>query len=109
MKRESDYLKVNENTEHVWQTFHIIIDQDFNRDEIIHDLKERGIETNYGANAVHTEPYYLEKYGAKNLVNSEIANQFGLALPLHSQLRDEDIMLVVETLKAVLDLHELKE
>ena len=89
---------------HVWQTYHIILDEKINRDEVIKKLKEKGIETNFGAYAVHEEPYYKNKYEYEscNFKNSLLANKNGLALPLHSKLKEKDVAFIVENIKFII-------
>ena len=86
---------------HVWQTYHILLDTKINRDELIVKLKNRGIETNLGAHAVHSQPYYRNKYGyeKEDYKNSLRAYESGLALPLHSDLGIEEIQKIVLELK----------
>jgi perosamine synthetase len=89
---------------HVWQTYHILLDKNINRDEIIDKLRERGIETNFGAYAVHEQPYYKEKYNykAEEFSNSIYANKNGLALPLHNELSNGDMEYIVAELDKLL-------
>lgn len=89
---------------HIWQTYHIVINKDICRDELIKNLRLKGIETNFGAYSVHSEPYYEEKYSLddKLLSNSKKAHENGLALPLHQNLTDLDIELIVEEIKGQL-------
>lgn len=90
---------------HVWQTYHILINKDINRDKIIENLKKRGIETNFGAYAVHEQPYYKGKYKYCNddFMNSLYAHRRGLALPLHGSITYDDISLVIAELVKVLN------
>lgn len=89
---------------HIWQTYHIVINKDICRDELIKNLRLKGIETNFGAYSVHSEPYYKEKYSLddKLLSNSKKAHENGLALPLHQNLTDSDIEFIVEEIKGQL-------
>jgi dTDP-4-amino-4,6-dideoxygalactose transaminase len=78
---------------HVWQTYHVMLDRNINRTKLINYLRNNGIETNYGAYSVHREPYYKRKYNFddKEFINSIRAADFGLALPLHSKLKQSDL------------------
>lgn len=91
---------------HVWQTYHIILDEKYNRDEVIKKLKEKGIETNYGAYAVHDEPYYKGKYNYSdlNFNNAIHAAKFGIALPLHVKLKIDDIKYICDSLINLLSI-----
>lgn len=86
---------------HSWQTYHILIEDKIDRDDLIKFLKLNGIETNYGANALHIEPYYINKYNYKenDYPNSLKAYKQGLALPLHTFLKDEDLIYIFIKLK----------
>lgn len=88
---------------HVWQTYHITLDEDLVRDDIIQKLKREGIETNFGAYAVHEQPYYRKKYNYcdSEFRNTIYANRYGLALPLHHELNDVDIQFIYEKLKFI--------
>lgn len=96
---EKDYNK------HVWQTFHILIKKNIDRNYIIEYLKSRGIETNFGAYAVHEQPYYKIKYGYdnSNYLNSLYAHERGLALPLHGELTIEDMKYIAFELEKVIN------
>lgn len=90
---------------HVWQTYHIILDKKFNRDNIINSLKLRGIETNFGAYAVHEQPYYMEKYACldNEYPNAIYAHKSGIALPLYKGLTNDDIKLISFELERILN------
>lgn len=100
LPKELDYGK------HVWQTYHIILNKEIDRDELIKKLKLNNIETNIGAHSVHSQPYYKNKYGynEKNFINSTIAYKQGLALPLHNKLTDDQIEEVIVKLEENLHL-----
>lgn len=88
--------------QHIWQTYHILLDEHINRDEVIYKLKNRGVETNLGAYAVHEQPYYKNKYFYENLYNSLFAYKRGLALPLHLNLTNWHINYIAEEIKKIL-------
>lgn len=95
---ELDYGK------HVWQTYHVLIENGYNRDKVIIELKEKGIETNFGANAIHIQPYYKHKYNCKSyeLINSLLACNRGLALPMHTNLEEKDIIYIAKVISETL-------
>lgn len=90
---------------HVWQTYHIMLDRKLNRDNIINDLKLRGIETNFGAYSVHEQPYYKKKYeyDDNEYPNSIYAHRSGIALPLFKNLSYDDIKLISFELERILN------
>lgn len=82
---------------HTWQTFHVLVADTYNRDKIITDLKEKGIGTNYGAQCIPAQKYYLDKYklNSKELFpNALTAFKQGLALPIYEKLKGEDIQYI---------------
>jgi len=89
---------------HVWQTYHIILDEKINRDEAMAKMRGFEVETNFGAYCIHEQPYYKEKYNykSKEYPKSFKANRQGLVLPLHSELQDSDLAKVIDDLKKVL-------
>ncbi|MEQ1920985.1 MAG: DegT/DnrJ/EryC1/StrS aminotransferase family protein [Pyrinomonadaceae bacterium] len=90
---------------HAWQTFHVVVDGQLDRDRLIRDLKKRGIATNYGAQCIPATTYYRQKYGfdcERLFPNALRAFTHGLALPLHEKLTDDDIKYVSNTLRELL-------
>lgn len=92
---------------HVWQTYHILLDEKYNRNEIISKLKNRGIETNIGAYALSEQDYYKNKYGT-NYTNLELeksiyAYKQGVALPMHGNISIEEIAYISKQLKDILN------
>ncbi|MCW6074293.1 DegT/DnrJ/EryC1/StrS family aminotransferase [Clostridium sporogenes] len=95
LPREKEYSK------HIWQTYHILLNETINRDSLIKNLKEKGIETNIGAYAVHEQDYYKKKYSYdhKEFKKSRFAWKQGLALPLYVGIKDNEIDYIVSQLK----------
>jgi dTDP-4-amino-4,6-dideoxygalactose transaminase len=101
---EIDWIKTPtklKNRKNIYQTYHIVVDDTINRDKLIHSVKDAGIETTLGAQALNCLTYYKEKYGlkAQNFPNATKAFKQGVALPLHLEMSGDDIRFVVETLK----------
>lgn len=89
------------NRKHSWQTFHVLLDESLKRDDIIDALRAKGIGTNYGAQCIPAQHYYIKKYGlqAKTLFpNAWKAFTQGLALPLYEKLTPADISYIAEEL-----------
>jgi dTDP-4-amino-4,6-dideoxygalactose transaminase len=88
---------------HAWQTFMVVLPDRLDRDEVIGLMKERGIETNLGAQALHALKYFAEKYPADAARLRESAAsrlyQKGLALPIHQGMSDADAEEVVRSLR----------
>ncbi len=90
---------------HIWQTYHILLDEKIDRDKIIMRLREQDVETNFGAYAVHEQKYYKKKYeyNDNGFSNSIYAYKCGLALPLYDMITSEELSLVVKELEKLLN------
>lgn len=86
---------------HIYQTYHILLDKRIYRDSIKEKLKEKGIESNIGAYAVHEQFYYKQKYGydSEAYSNSLFAYKQGLALPMHCKLDLETVEFICDMLR----------
>jgi perosamine synthetase len=90
---------------HTWQTFHIVLDQSVDRGRLIKDLQNRGIGTNYGAQCIPAEQFYL-KYNLNCEKQFPIALKSarrGLALPIYDRLTASDVKTVCKALKDCLN------
>lgn len=100
-----DWIQTPENfpeRKHVYQTYHVLI-RNRSRDKLIHLLREKGVETNLGAQALHCLTFFAEKYGYQpgDLPNARDAYNQGLALPLGSHLNNGDLEKVVDLIKMI--------
>jgi len=91
------------NRKHIFQTYHILLDEKLNRDELILELKNSDIETNLGAQALHCLTYYKNKYGFEetDFPNALLAYKQGLALPMGNHLRRNDVSFVCKKIKNI--------
>lgn len=88
-------------TVHTWQTFHIILTEDINRDELIIRFREKNIGVNYGAQCIPYMKAYQEKYSYdchKLFPNALEAYKRGLALPIYDLVTKEQIKYISKTL-----------
>jgi dTDP-4-amino-4,6-dideoxygalactose transaminase len=88
---------VPKNKNHIWQTFHIVLDENLDRDQIINQLKAGEVGTNYGAQCIPAVKFYREKYNldCKGLFpNALRAYNHGLALPMYEKLSRDDVLRV---------------
>ena len=85
----------------VYQTYHILLDERIDRDKLIVNLHENGVQTNFGAHALHCLTYFREKYNYEdnNFPVARQAYKKGLALPIGDHLKNGDIEFIVEKLK----------
>ncbi|MCF8422778.1 MAG: DegT/DnrJ/EryC1/StrS family aminotransferase [Bacteroidia bacterium] len=89
-------------TSHTWQTFHVVLDESVNRDEIIIKLKENNIGANYGAQCMPYMKSFKEKYkyNCETLFpNALKAYKQGLALPIYDLVNKEQINYISKTIK----------
>lgn len=89
---------------HSWQTFMIILSEQYNRTKVIDEMRRRGIETNLGAQALHMMSYYKEKYRYKieDFPNAALLYEQGLVLPLHTLLSYDDLELISFHLRKII-------
>jgi perosamine synthetase len=88
-------------TKHTWQTFHVVINSNKKRDELIQELKLKNIGVNYGAQCIPHMTVYQKKYNLdceKLFPNAYIAYKQGLALPIYDLLTVEQIKYISLTL-----------
>jgi dTDP-4-amino-4,6-dideoxygalactose transaminase len=86
---------------HTWQTFHILLEDEKRRNKLMEYLKIYGIMSNYGAQCIPAMTYYKNKYGHHS--ESEFPNAFeaytcGLAIPLYSRLKEEQVQFISKTI-----------
>lgn len=84
---------------HTWQTFHILIDEDKNQQEVLSFLRANNIGSNYGAQCIPAMKYYKEKYGFESkskFPNAYMAYTKGIALPLYEKLTKETLKQIAQ-------------
>ncbi|WP_127579934.1 DegT/DnrJ/EryC1/StrS family aminotransferase [Paenibacillus koleovorans] len=103
--KDIEMFQLPENLDgHSWQTFMIVLNEEYDRRTIINELKSREIETNLGAQALHMLSYFKQKYAYHENDFSVAARLFkhGLAIPIHDKLTASEINKVSEQLVRVL-------
>lgn len=98
--------KIYENRKHSWQSFHILLSPEFDRDLIIQKLKEKGVQSSLGAQCIPSENFYSKKYKydiQESFPNSFYANKQGLVIPIFGDLTFENIKYVSDCLIRSLD------
>lgn len=96
---------VKSNKKHTWQSFHILIDDAFNRDELIDNMKTNGVGVNLGAQCMPAQVYFQNKYGLNCEMlcpNALKSYQHGLVLPLYERMDADDVKTVIQKLKNLL-------
>lgn len=92
---------VPEGHNHTWQTFHVLLHEELDQQKVIALLKEKNIGTNYGAQCIPAQTYYLNKYGHASAIdfpNAYRAFTKGLALPLYERLTKEQVLYIAQTI-----------
>jgi len=85
----------------IYQTYHVVVDDRIDREDLIGYLKDNAIETNLGAQALNCLHYYRRKYSFKDMdfANADTAFKQGLALPIGNHLESDDFLWIVKRLK----------
>jgi dTDP-4-amino-4,6-dideoxygalactose transaminase len=87
-----------------WQTFHLLVDPSIDRDSLITALRNKGINTNYGAQCMPAQQYFSQKYPCDSALaypQGFHAWQHGLAIPAHEKLTENDIAHIINTLQSI--------
>ena len=97
--------KLFRDRKNVYQTYHIMLDDKIDRDELIRSLRKKDIEANVGAQALNCLTHYREKYALEeqDFPNAARAFKQGLALPMGNHVSCEDIEYIANTLSGISD------
>lgn len=94
---------------HSWQSYHILLNDDTDRDGMILQLKSKGIGTNLGAQCMPFQKYFREKYKlncSQLFPNAMKAYLKGLVLPLYGFLDENNIRTVCNAVKEINEPHQ---
>jgi dTDP-4-amino-4,6-dideoxygalactose transaminase len=85
---------------HPYQSYVVTLDDWLDRDAMIGDLRDAGVEATLGTYAMHSEPAFRERCGTSpgDLPASDMLARQALALPLHQGLADTDMARVAAAL-----------
>jgi perosamine synthetase len=81
-----------ESRKNVYQTYHVLLENDYNRDDLISYFKQHGVETNIGAYCVPELVYYARKYN--NIISCSVSAKCfeqGIALPIGNHVTLDDV------------------
>ena len=87
---------------HSWQTFMLTLPEGVERAEVIHQLRERGVESNIGAQVLSEQPYVRSYLGSWSLSESRALHHRSLALPLCERYGEVELQRVVSALEGAL-------
>jgi len=93
---------VSLNKKHSWQSFHVVLNEDIDRDLMIGKLKEQGIGTNLGAQCIPFQKFFQKKYKLncnELFPNSMRAYKQGLVLPLYTMIDSGTVKYISNFLK----------
>jgi len=80
----------------------LTLDNNYNRDQILHDLKEKGIDCRQMINPVHRADHFRNQFEDKNFPNSINISSQSLHLPSSPNLQREQIRIIVKELNSCL-------
>ena len=86
---------------HTYQSYVVLLDERINRDQLILNMKGRGVETTIGTYSVHVQPFYRDRLGYKlgAFPVSHYAFTHSLSLPIYPSMEEEVVQQVVSSLK----------
>ena len=89
--------------EHTWQTFMVVLDENMSQQAVVEALAGEGIGAGPGSVAAHSQDVYGRMFGYQpgQLPVSERLASRGLALPLYSDLTDEQVRFCADTLRKI--------
>ena len=85
---------------HIYQSYVALVDKQINRNKLIETLMEKGVQTQIGTYACHTQLVYDSKDKCPNSL--EIFNR-SLTLPMYYTLEEKEIDIVIAHLKKSLE------
>ena len=79
-------------------SWHLYVIKITNRDEVIEQLKERGVGCSVHFIPIHKHPYYKERYAYENAAYPVANDVFerSLSLPIYPDMLDEEVAYVIE-------------
>jgi dTDP-4-amino-4,6-dideoxygalactose transaminase len=95
---------VPEGKDHSWQTFHLLLGEGLDQQKVLHTLRAQGVGSNYGAQCMPAQRYFLEKYGhdsAQQFPHAYRAWTRGVAVPLYEKLSAGDIRKIASILNSL--------
>lgn len=95
---------------HAWHLYPIVLKNDgltIGRDELIEELKARGIGTSVHFIPIHHHPYYQQAFGWKpgDFPNTDQVFSGLLSLPLFTRMSDDDVERVATALEETIVSH----
>lgn len=84
-----------------YQTYHVLLESFNERESLKEYLLKKGIQAGLGAQAVHMQTYYRDRYNFSpdDFPCAKAAYEQGLALPMGSHLSDRDVQAISSALR----------
>lgn len=89
---------------HVYQAFVVLVRNDFDRDQVITELRTRDVEATIGTYALHDQPFFQRTFGyfSGELPRSHDAYLRSLALPFYPAMAEAQLDEVADVLSVAL-------
>lgn len=87
-------------TRYNWQNYHILLDNRYDRDKIVDEMRKRNIGCKWDIQATHLEPAINEQKVVLSI--TEEFHNHGLWLPFYAEITPEEQKFVINNLKDVL-------
>jgi perosamine synthetase len=84
---------------HIYQSYVVTLDRSINRNRLIMELKRKGVQAQIGTYSCHVQPVYASK---QKCPVSKMLMDHSLALPFYYPMTENEIDLVIDTLRASL-------
>ena len=96
-------------TRHGWYMYTIEVNEKINRDKVVEELANEGIETRLSFPPVHIQPYYIQKFGYKknDYPTSLRAWEKLINLPISPNLSETDQEYVMEKTSSIVKRNSL--
>ena len=94
-----------------WFVFVVRLTEEFNgqqRDRVLQDMKDKGIQVGNYFPPVHLQPFMVEQFGYKkgDFPITESVCERTIALPFYNNLKKDEVAIVCRILKEVLDKNQ---
>ena len=76
------------------------------RDQVLDTFRRAEVGAVFHYQSLHNSPYFSNRYEGGELINAENFTERLIRLPLHLHLSEDDLLLIVDTLKLII-LEEL--
>lgn len=87
-------------TRYNWQNFHLILGEEYNRDQVVDLLRKRNVGCKWDIQAIHLEPAYNHNVDLPQTIKF---HNHGLWLAFYAEITREEQDYVINQLKEVLD------